>query len=81
MKEIEEYRRRIQQASTLEEKKAIAAELHRLADTFDESQQQEYQSAMGALKNDLITRLETMDPYIQQAEELVARIKARVPQS
>lgn len=80
MKEVEEYRNRIRAAQTLDEKKAIAAELHHLADTFNESQREEYQLAMRAIKDDIAVKLESIAPYAQRAEELISRIQSRVPQ-
>lgn len=80
MKEIEVYRDRIRQAATIEEKEAIAAELHRLADTFGEARQAEYASAMSLLRDDIAVRLAEMEPLVKRANELLNRIKSRVPQ-
>ena len=80
MKEIEAYRARIKQAATIDEKKAIATELHRLANTFNEDQKAEYASAMNLLRNDILAQLQEMEPLMQRAEELLNRIESRVPQ-
>lgn len=80
MKEVEEYRNRIRAAKTLDEKKAIAAELHQLADTFNESQQKEYRLAMRTIEDGILVKLQAIEPYAQRAEELISRIKSRVPQ-
>jgi hypothetical protein len=80
MKEVEQYRNRVREAATLDEKKAIAAELHRLADTFNESQREEYRLAMHSIDEEIVAKLEAIAPYAQQAEELISRIKSRVPQ-
>ena len=81
MNEVEEYRDRIRQATSIEEKQAIAAELHRLAETFDESKKAAYELAMKKLREDIADRLDAVTPYAKRAEELLNRIKSRVPQS
>lgn len=81
MKVVEEYQKRIRPAATLDEKKALAAELHRLSDTFNESQREEYQSAMAAIRDDIADKLEALTPHVQRAEALLARIKSGVSQS
>ncbi len=81
MNEIEAYRSRIRQAVSVEEKQAIAAELHRLADTFDATKKAAYEQAMEKLREDIADRLDAAAPYARRAEELLNRIKSRVPQS
>lgn len=74
---INEYQTRVRQASTTEEKKAIAAELHQLATTFSIEQRKEYEEAMQQQLNDVVVKMSMIDPVIQRAQNLVVAIEAR----
>lgn len=73
MQIIDEYRTRIHQANTLEQKKALAAELHQLSDSFTESQKAEYEHAMRKLRRDIAYQLEAIEPISQRAEAILSR--------
>ena len=73
MKEIDEYRNRIRQAVSTEEKKAIAAELHQLAEAFDGPKRAEYELAMQKLREDIQERMKDIDPLVKRAEAILNR--------
>ncbi|MVM38226.1 hypothetical protein GO730_12655 [Spirosoma sp. HMF3257] len=70
---VDEYRNRIRKATNLDEKKAIAAELHQLANTFDEVQRSNYEQAMQELRSDIVLQLEVIDPISRRAEAILSR--------
>lgn len=81
MEIIEAYRVRIRQATSTDEKQAIAAELHQLADTFDEPTKAAYRLAMKKLRDDIADRLEAVGPRAEQATEIISRLQSQVSQS
>ncbi|WP_168207867.1 hypothetical protein [Spirosoma sp. KCTC 42546] len=75
---VDEYRNRIRKATNLDEKKAIAAELHLLADTFDKVQRSNYEQAMQELRSDIAFQLEVIDPISQRAEAILSQYSSVV---
>ena len=75
---VEEYRSRIRHATNLDEKKAIAAELHQLADTFDEVQRGNYEQTMQEVRLDITRQLEIIDPVAQHTEAILSRYTSMV---
>lgn len=74
---VNQYRTKVQQAITKEEKKAIAAELHQLATTFNPEQREEYEETMRYIHEEMIAKFSVIDPVIQRAQDLLATIEAR----
>ena len=73
MNVVNEYRTRIHQAETPEQKQALAAELHRLADSFDKVQREEYEQAMRELRQDVAQQLKAISPASDRAEAILKR--------
>lgn len=70
---VEEYRTRIGQATSLDQKKALAAELHQLTDTFDDAQWADYKQAMTRLREDVAKQLIALEPYVGRAGAVLSR--------
>ncbi len=70
---VNEYRNRIHQAETLEQKQALAAELHQLTDTFNAQQTGEYELAMRKLQQDIAQQLDAISPVNERALAILNR--------
>ena len=77
MQIVDEYKNRLQQATTTSEKAAIAAELHQLASTFNTDQRKEYEEAMRQMHQAVEAKLPIIDAVVEKAHSLMASIEAR----
>jgi uncharacterized Rossmann fold enzyme len=77
MKIVDEYHERLKQAASVEEKKAIAAELHVLAQQFDSVKRNEYERAMREKSFQVVSALPEIDAVVHKAKSLIAAIEAR----
>lgn len=73
MKIVDDYRTRIQQADTTEQKRALAGELHHLADSFDSHGKAEYEQAMNELRQHIAQQLDAIDPINERAKAILNR--------
>jgi|GEM_PF-2700738 len=77
MKIVDEYYERIKQAASVEEKKAIATELHTLAQQFDSVNRSEYEGAMREKLFQVVATLPEIDAAVHKTQNLIAAIEAR----
>ncbi len=77
MKIVDEYYDRLKQAASLEEKQAVAAELHLLARQFDPVKRQEYERAMREKSSQVVDSLPEIDAAVYKAKNLIAAIESR----
>ena len=77
MQIVNEYKSKLQQATTVSEKALVAAELHRIASTFNASQRKEYEEAMRQMHQTIEAKLPATDAVVEKAQSLMAIIEAR----
>jgi len=73
MKIVDDYRTRIQQADTTEQKQMLANELHYLANSFDGAEKVEYERAMRELRQQISHQLDAIDPVNERAKAMLNR--------
>lgn len=76
MKIVDDYRTRIQQADTTEQKRMLANELHQLADSFSTSERDEYEQAMHELRQQISQQLNTINSVNERAIDILNRYTA-----
>lgn len=77
MKIIDDYYDRLKQATSREEKQAIATELHELAKKFDIAERAEYEDAMREKHRQTLSLLPEIDAVVKRSQDLLAAIEAR----
>ena len=77
MKIVDEYHDRLTQATSVEEKKQIAVELHIVAQKFDPIERRDYELAMREKHLQVVATLPDIDAVVNKAQNLINAIEAR----